>query len=303
MRQVAGYDSTVLILGESGCGKELVARHIHELSARSRRAVRPRQLRRDSPRAARERVVRSREGCLHGRADHAHRPVRACRRRHAVSRRDRRHEPRHASEAPARTAGAHVRARRQRRARRANVRISPRRTATSRRASRRASFAKTCSFGSTCFRSRASAARACRRPACADRRSRAAAAKPTGGRRSCSRETALECMRAYRGPATCASSRTSSSACRSCVPNQARSSATSFPTPIGERRRTRRFPECHPETAASICASISATIEKQLIRSALDQTDGTVAHAARLLKLRRTTLVEKLRKYEIDAQA
>ena len=40
-------------------------------------------------------------------------------------------------------------------------------------------------------------------------------------------------------------------------------------------------------------------IEKQLISSALAQTDGTVAHAARLLKLRRTTLVEKLRKLDL----
>ena len=44
-------------------------------------------------------------------------------------------------------------------------------------------------------------------------------------------------------------------------------------------------------------------IEKQLIRSALEQTDGTVAHAARLLRLQRTTLVEKLRKYELHAHA
>jgi sigma-54 specific flagellar transcriptional regulator A len=37
-------------------------------------------------------------------------------------------------------------------------------------------------------------------------------------------------------------------------------------------------------------------IERQLIEQALDRSGGTVAHAARLLNLRRTTLVEKLRK-------
>ena len=38
-------------------------------------------------------------------------------------------------------------------------------------------------------------------------------------------------------------------------------------------------------------------IEHKLISEALERSGGTVAHAARLLNLRRTTLVEKLRKY------
>jgi sigma-54 specific flagellar transcriptional regulator A len=37
-------------------------------------------------------------------------------------------------------------------------------------------------------------------------------------------------------------------------------------------------------------------IEHRLISEALERSGGTVAHAARLLNLRRTTLVEKLRK-------
>lgn len=41
------------------------------------------------------------------------------------------------------------------------------------------------------------------------------------------------------------------------------------------------------------------TIERDLIQQALLRTGGTVAHAARLLGLRRTTLVEKLRKFEM----
>ncbi|HEX4376998.1 MAG TPA: sigma-54 dependent transcriptional regulator [Steroidobacteraceae bacterium] len=41
------------------------------------------------------------------------------------------------------------------------------------------------------------------------------------------------------------------------------------------------------------------TLEQRLIVRALDEANGTVAHAARLLGLRRTTLVEKLRKYSL----
>ena len=42
-----------------------------------------------------------------------------------------------------------------------------------------------------------------------------------------------------------------------------------------------------------------AAIERALIEQALERTQGTVAHAARLLNLRRTTLVERLRKLGI----
>ena len=44
-----------------------------------------------------------------------------------------------------------------------------------------------------------------------------------------------------------------------------------------------------------------STIEIGLIRKALEEADGTVAEAARLLRIRRTTLVEKLRKYHLSA--
>jgi sigma-54 specific flagellar transcriptional regulator A len=45
------------------------------------------------------------------------------------------------------------------------------------------------------------------------------------------------------------------------------------------------------------------TIERNLIQQALSRAGGTVAHAARLLKLRRTTLVEKLRKFHMLNEA
>ena len=76
-----------------------------------------------------------------------------------------------------------------------------------------------------------------------------------------------------------------------------------LPPTIGERRRVLGVvtdPVAIPRGGLDLKEHLGA-IEKQLIRSALDQTDGTVAHAARLLKLRRTTLVEKLRKYEMHA--
>ncbi|HEY0340676.1 MAG TPA: helix-turn-helix domain-containing protein, partial [Steroidobacteraceae bacterium] len=45
------------------------------------------------------------------------------------------------------------------------------------------------------------------------------------------------------------------------------------------------------------------SIERRLVEQALERSNGTVAHAARLLNLRRTTLVEKLRKLGMAAEA
>jgi sigma-54 specific flagellar transcriptional regulator A len=40
-------------------------------------------------------------------------------------------------------------------------------------------------------------------------------------------------------------------------------------------------------------------LENELIRQALEECNGVVAHAAKLLNMRRTTLVEKLRKVDV----
>ncbi|MGZ8095549.1 MAG: helix-turn-helix domain-containing protein, partial [Methylosarcina sp.] len=42
------------------------------------------------------------------------------------------------------------------------------------------------------------------------------------------------------------------------------------------------------------------TMESNLIRRALEESNGVVAHAAKRLNLRRTTLVEKLRKLDLQ---
>jgi sigma-54 specific flagellar transcriptional regulator A len=44
------------------------------------------------------------------------------------------------------------------------------------------------------------------------------------------------------------------------------------------------------------------TLEQSLIQQALDESEGVVAHAAKRLHMRRTTLVEKLRKYGLHRQ-
>lgn len=67
--------------------------------------------------------------------------------------------------------------------------------------------------------------------------------------------------------------------------------ATAVPQPLSQL----------PEAGLDLKSHI-ADIEQTLIRQALEQTGGVVSQAAQLLNLRRTTLVEKLRKYDLNRQ-
>ena len=77
-------ETTVLLTGDSGTGKEVVARAIHNALAPARRAPRRRQLRRSARRAARERALRPRAGGLHRGRARPRGPLRGSRRRHPL---------------------------------------------------------------------------------------------------------------------------------------------------------------------------------------------------------------------------
>lgn len=62
------------------------------------------------------------------------------------------------------------------------------------------------------------------------------------------------------------------------------------------------IPENLPEDGLDLKEHL-ANLEYLLIKQALDEAEGIVAHAAKRLKMRRTTLVEKMRKYGIEREA
>src|SRR5690606_1628024 len=112
--------------------------------------------------------------------------------------------------------------------------------------------------------------------------------------------TAMACLRAYHWPGNVRELQNLVERLSILHPNKV-VDREDLPYNIGERRRNRVDELTVIPSGGIDLREYLGNIEKQLIRSALDQTKGTVAHAARLLKLRRTTLVEKLRKYELLA--
>lgn len=84
--------------------------------------------------------------------------------------------------------------------------------------------------------------------------------------------------------------------------------AADLPWPIADKKD--ELPEVLDSTLQSTSIGLPAngidlkqhlaTIERRMIENALTQADGVVQHAARMLGIGRTTLVEKIRRYELN---
>ncbi|MEG7522164.1 MAG: sigma-54-dependent Fis family transcriptional regulator, partial [Chromatiales bacterium] len=70
--------------------------------------------------------------------------------------------------------------------------------------------------------------------------------------------------------------------------------------PGGEPDTTQHAPRL-PNNGIDLKAHLGS-LEQSLIQQALEESGGVVAHAAKRLHMRRTTLVEKLRKYGLQRQ-
>ena len=302
MRQVAGYDSTVLIRGESGCGKELVARRIHELSARSRGPFVPVNCGAIPRELLESELFGHEKGAFTG----------------ALTTRIGRFELADGGtlfldEIGDMSFDMQVKLLRvlQERAfervgsgeqRRANVRIL---AATHRDLEARATageFREDLFFRLNVFPIAVPPLRERLDDLPALIRDLVRRGEAEGRPSITFTETALDCLAAYSWPGNVRELENLIERLAILYPRQT-IDREQLPTPIGERRRAvQPAVMAIPKDGLDLREHLGA-IEKQLIRSALDLTDGTVAHAARLLRLQRTTLVEKLRKYELHAHA
>ena len=174
---------SVLIEGESGSGKEVIAQAIHTASPRGKQADDHRQLRRDPRQSRRIGAVRPREGRLHRRLRPPYRPLRGCRRLDPVPRRGRRAAARHPGQIAARARDRRDPAhRRPRRSRWSTSGSSPRPTGGWPTRSPGAASARTSITGST---SSMSTSRRCATAPATSRRSPATCSPGSPSSRAC----------------------------------------------------------------------------------------------------------------------
>ena len=283
-----------------GAGRPRAARGV----APARPGVRRGELRRDPVGADRERAVRAHEGLVHRRLRRSGREVRAGRRRHAVSRRSRRHVALRAGQAAAGAAGGRRHPDRRLQAdRRWTCGCSPPPTRISRARSRRGDSGRTCSTGSTSCRSR------CRRSGSGWRTSRALVAhfaeraRPSAGvpgKKFADDAVARLQARVLAGQHPRA-------------PERGRAGADPGAGQGGDRRPTSTG-SCPAGTAALPLGGRGRTgprpsrrfkqeAEKSFLAQQLREHDWNVSETARALKMPRSNLYKKIERYGLTRES